>query len=146
MSSNDAWKTLYEYVKNDILEYEKNMKLPKFMVLRLQGLSRGQFIANKNQQPLANYEYDVILMTFKACRQDIMRYTKQNIFKDEQHKFNYIMVIIENHINDIVLRLNNVQKQNDKINIFEADHIKSDSAEYTKKTKEVKSKVLDDLW
>lgn len=144
---NKDWELLYEYVKNEILEYDKNMKLPRFMVLRLRGLNNGQFIANKFQKPIANYGYDVILMTFKACRQDILKYTKQNIFKDEQHKFNYIMVIIENNINDIFIRLKNRENQSAKIEIFDAEHIKNNnSAEYTRKTKDIKSKILDDLW
>jgi hypothetical protein len=148
--NNKEWKDwclLYEYVKKEILKYDNNMKLPKFIVLRLRGLNSGRFMANKRQKPYAHYGYDVILLTFKACKQDILKYTSQNVFKNEQHKFNYIMVIIENNINDIVLRLKNSQKQKEKIRAIDTDIIQRDDiAKYKKKTKEITNKRLNDLW
>ena len=141
------WCLLYEYVKKEILQYDEDMKVPQFMVLRLRGLRSGKFMSNKTQKSYADYGFDVILLTFKACKMDILKYTKQNIFKDEQHKFNYIMVIIENNINDIVLRLKNRVNQDHKIETFNADQIKNENvAGYTRKTKDTKSKLLDDLW
>ena len=144
---NKQWNILYEYVKKEILEYTDDMQLPRFMILRLRGLRNGKFMANKNSKSMASYDYNTILLTFKACRHDILRYTKQNNFKDEQHRFNYVMVIIENNINDIVMRLKNVKKQEKKIDTIDIETIKRDeSAEYTKKSKETTDKRLDDLW
>lgn len=141
------WCALYDYVKNEIMQYDKDMKLPKFMVLRLRGLHNGNFMANKNHKPQANYGYDVILLTFKACKYDILKYTSQNIFKDEQHKFNYIMVIIENNINDIVLRLKHRENQKNKIKNIDIDNIRRKNiAKYKKKSKKVNNKRLNDLW
>lgn len=141
------WCKLYDYVKYEILKYDKDMKLPKFMILRLRGLYNGQFIANKNQKPHANYGYDVILLTFKVCKHDILRYTSQKSFKDEQHKFNYIMVIIENNINDIALRLKNAEKQKDNIKKLDTSNIdRKGVAEYRKKSKDINNKRLNDLW
>ena len=144
---NRQWNLLYEYVKKEILEYTDDMQLPRFMILRLRGLRNGKFMANKNSKPMANYDYNTILLTFKACKYDILRYTKQGIFKDEQHRFNYIMVIIENNINDIVMRLKNVKRQEKKIDIIDIETIQRDeTAEYTRKSKEATNKRLDDLW
>lgn len=143
----EDWCKLYDYVKDEILQYDKDMKVPKFMALRLRGLNKGTFIANKNQKPYANYSYNVILLTFKAYKHDILKYTSQNIFKDEQHKFNYIMVIIENNINDIVLRLNNSQKHKESMQSFDTDTIQRENiAEYKKKTKKTDNNRLKDLW
>ena len=144
---NKQWNELYEYVKKEILEYTDDMQLPRFIILRLRGLRSGKFMANRNSEPMASYDYNTILLTFKACKYDILRYTKQNNFKDEQHRFNYVMVIIENNINDIVMRLKNVKKQEKKIDTIDVETIKRDeSAEYTKKSKETTNKRLDDLW
>jgi hypothetical protein len=143
----DDWCNLYEYVKKEILKYDDNMKLPQFMVLRLRGLHRGKFIANKYQKPHAYYGYDVILLTFKACRQDILKYTSQKIFKDEQHKFNYIMIIIENNINDIVLRIKNRQKQQENIKSVDVAVLQRENiAKYQRKTKDLDNEKLKDLW
>lgn len=143
----EDWCTLYEYVKKEILKYDDNMKLPQFMVLRLRGLSKGQFMANKRQKPYAHYSYNVILLTFKACKQDILKYTSQKIFKDEQHKFNYIMVIIENNINDIVLRLKNRQRQQENIATINTAILQRDNvATYQRKTEDVNNDRLKDLW
>ena len=144
---NRQWNALYEYVKKEILEYTDDMQLPRFMILRLRGLRNGKFMANKNSKPMASYDYNTILLTFKACKYDILRYTKQGIFKDEQHRFNYIMVIIENNINDIVMRLKNVKRQEKKIDIIDIETIQRDEiAEYTRKGKETTNKRLDNLW
>lgn len=138
---------LYEYVKKEILEYSDDMKLPKFMIYRLRGLRNGKFMSNKNTKPMANYSYNAILLTFKACKYDILKYTKQNTFKDEQHRFNYILVIIENNINDIVLRLQNIKNQEKKINTIDSDVIQRDDiAGYIRKGKEITNKRLDSLW
>ncbi len=141
------WDSLYQYVKKEIMKYGDDMKLPKYMVLRLKGLNKGQFIANKSQKTYANYSFNIILLTFKACKQDILKYTSQNIFKDEKHRFNYIMTIIENNINEIVLRLDNKKNQEEKIENLKIDNIQDNkSAKYTKKTKEIQNDRLNELW
>lgn len=141
------WELLYEYVKKEVLEYDDTMKLPKFMILRLRGLRDGKFMANKSQKANGNYSFYEILLTFKACKMDIHKYTKTNRFKNEQHKFNYIMVIIENNINDIVLRLNEAKRHKEKIRTLDVKQIaRKNGAKYKRKTEEKKSDILDDLW
>lgn len=144
---NKEWGELYEYVRSDILEYKPTMQIPKFMILRLRGLRKGKFIANKNQKPRADYTYNEILLTFKACRHDILKYTRRNVFEDEQHRFNYIMVVIENNINDIVLRLENAKRHDERVESVDVSHIKRDvGAQYQRKTEDKNNKRLEDLW
>jgi len=139
------WNNLYDYVKLNILGYN-DMNLPKYMVLRLQGLSKGQFMANKSIKPMASYDYKTILFTFKACKQDIMSglMSNQTKFTNEEHKFNYIMVIIEKNINDIVIRLKNAKNAKEKAETVNMDHIFTNGAEYKTKTKV--NEKLNDLW
>lgn len=141
------WCDLYEYVKKEIMEYSDDLKLPSFIILRLRGLANGNFMANKKQNPLANYEYKTILYTFKICKQDILAGFKTNNtkFKNEQHKFNYAMVIIESNINDMVIRLNNAKEAKQKAESINLENIYHDGAEYTTKTKKA-NYSLEDLW
>lgn len=139
------WNELYEYVKTTILGYNKDKKLSKWFVLRLVGLHEGKFCANKTIKPMANYDYKTILMTFKMNKIDILNGIKdKDKFKDEQHKINYIMVIIENKINDTYDMINRVNKAKEKAKTIEITN-NDDKAEYKRRTKEVKNSRLKDL-
>jgi hypothetical protein len=141
------WCELHDYVKKEILQYDDNIKLPKYMILRLQGLKDGKFIANKKIQPNASYEYKTILYTFKICKPKILQYLTANKtkFKDEKHKFNSIMIFIENEINDVVLRIKNKQQSESKIENMTLDNHYNQGAEY-RKQKGKNNKNLEYLW
>lgn len=141
------WIDLYEYVKKEIMGYSDDLILPKYIVLRLRGLASGQFMANKKQTPLGSYDYKTILYTFKICKSSILTGFKANNtkFKDEQHRFNYVMVIIENNINDMVIRLKNAKIAKEKAENIEMENIYHEGAEYQTKTKEAND-TLKDLW
>lgn len=147
LRKDNDWIELYEYIKKEIMEYSDDLKLPKFIILRLRGLAKGRFVANKKQIPMANYEYRTILYTFKICKQSILTGFKSNNtkFTDEQHKFNYAMVIIENNINDMVIRLNNAKVAKEKAEVLNIDNIYHEGADYqTRKVKE--NIILKELW
>lgn len=133
---------LYYYVKDEILGEDK--AVPKYMVLRLKGLHEGKFMANKNTTPMASYDYSTILLTFKFCKYQILSKSYKE-FKDEQHKFNYMMAVVEANINDMVDRVKNVKKAQEKgesINVS----INEDKATYRKKTKSTTNEKLKHLW
>lgn len=109
-----AWENLYNYVKSNIMGYDENQALSSTMVLRLKGLLTNKFIENNNIQSTANYSYEVILNTFKYCKLDIEKALITNNFKDEQHKFNYILKIVEKNINTVYMRMRNAQKAKEK--------------------------------
>ena len=113
------WDKLYQYVKTEVLNYTDDMALPKHIVLRLRGLSNGQYIANNKCKKNAKYPYSTILLTFKFCKSNIIKALEQKQFKNEQNKFNYIMVIIENNINDVAMRLKNKEKADKKLDKLE---------------------------
>lgn len=108
------FETLYQYVKK-ILGYGEDMALSKFMVLRLKGLSEGKFHANKKIKSTASYDYNTIYLTFVYCKADIQKALQTKTFQSEQNKFNYIMAIVENNINDVVIRLKNAKKNEQKL-------------------------------
>jgi hypothetical protein len=148
MAQDPEWVELYEYVREKIMGYDKTIKLPKYMVLRLQGLTKGQFLGNNKQQVNAKYDYKTILITFKFCRQAILQAFEKNktAFADENHKFNYAMIIIDKEINNIVIRLKNSKKAEEKTINIELENQVHERANY--KPKEIKkvNKKLEELW
>lgn len=145
----DNWCELYEYIKLFIFDYEIDMNLPKYMTQRLKGLRKGVFMVNKRDLPYSSYDFKTILYTFKAYRHQIQRecFTgNQSKWKNEQHKWNYVMKIIENNINDIVLRLKNAKKAKEKTENLELKNQTHEGAEYKRKSKDIKDDTLNELW
>jgi hypothetical protein len=140
---NQDWIELCEYVKKDILKYDDEMKIPRYLILRLRGLAKGQFLANKNAKSNGDYSYKTILYTFKICKAKFLQCGIQ--YKDEKHKVNTLMMFIENEINDVVFRLNKTKDNEDKVSNLSLENQFNNGAEY--KRKESKTiKNLDDLW
>lgn len=140
-----SWEELYYYVKN-LLGYDENQALSSTMVLRLKGLLTNKFIENNNIESTANYSYETILNTFKFCSTDIQKALRTNNFKDEMHRFNYVLKIVERNINTVYLRIKNLEKTKEEAENTTIDTVNHNGAEYQRKTKEVNNKLLNDLW
>jgi hypothetical protein len=134
-----------EYLRSEILGYGDDMKITKFMALRIKGLSNGKFIANKKTKPMAQYDFTTILFTLKICKGMILNGFSRNTFKNEAHRFNYCMTIVENEINDVCIRLKSAKKYKEKAETMKLDNMVNDGAEYTPKGKDT-NKNLCDLW
>lgn len=139
------WEELYFYVKN-LLGYDENQALSSTMVLRLKGLLTNKFMENGNIESTANYSYETILNTFKFCSQEIHKALKTKSWTSEQHKFNYILKIVEGNINNVYMRMKNVEKAKEEAKNTTVDTANHTGAEYQKKTKEMTNKLLNDLW
>ena len=137
------WESLYYYVKN-LLNYDENQALPSTMVLRLKGLLTSKFIENKNIKDNSNYSYETILNTFKFCSNDIKNGLRTNTFKDEQHRFNYILKIVEKNINDVYIRMKNSQKAKEEAKNISVETYTHEVAEF--KPREKKKDKFSDLW
>ena len=138
------WEELYEYVRHNVLGYDENQALSRTMVLRLKGLLNNKFIANNNIDDTANYSYRVIINTFKFCMPDIKRGLQNNRFKDEGHKFNYVLKIVESNINTVYMRMKNADKVKKEIENTNVDIQIYNGAEY--KPKEKAKDKFADLW
>lgn len=138
----DDWKELYQYVKKEIVCYPDELKLSKYFILRLKGLSQGKFISNKKTESMGAYEFKDILLTFKLCKLKIKDCLNSMNFKDESHKVNTIMMFVEKEINDVVLRLKNKVKTTEKVQEVEIKEINEYKGSENKKT----HKKLDNLW
>lgn len=138
------WEALYFYVKN-LLGYDENQALSSTMVLRLKGLLTNKFIENKNIENSANYSYEVILNTFKYCSVDIQKALSSNSWTNEMHKFNYVLKIVEQHINTVYMKMKSVKKSQEEFKTIDM----SQTTEYVNTFKKTDKKInnkLDELW
>ena len=114
----EQWDELYSYVK-ELMGYDDKTSLSRTEVLKLKGLTRGQFIANNSQQELAEYSFYEILVTFKVCKFDIIRGFRSNSFKSNGHKFNYMIKIVEGNLSTVRERLKSRKQAEQKIESVE---------------------------
>lgn len=137
---------LYEYVRTNILGYNpEEQSLSKNMVLRLKGMRYNKFMENRNTKDTANYSFELILNTFKYCYLDIQRALRTVNFKDENHKFNYIMKIVEDNLNEVYVRTKNAEKAEEKTKSVDMSVTTYEGAEYQSSRKTVSDR-LKDLW
>lgn len=137
---------LYEYIRIDIMGYDKTIPLPKYFVMRLKGLSKGKFISSGDQSPLYTYySFLEIMYTFKLNKGLIVNAFKTKSFKDESHKINYMMLIVEKDINNIKTNLIRKQKQQEESKRLNIDNQASTQAEYKRRSKDVTNDRLKDL-
>lgn len=137
------WESLYFYVKN-LMGYDENQALSSTMVLRLKGLLTNKFIENNNIESTSNYSYEVILNTFKFCSPDIQKALRIGNFKDEQHKFNYILKIVEKNINTVYMKMKNFQKAKEEAKNMAVEAPIHTGANF--KPREKKTNKFSDLW
>lgn len=138
------WESLYMYVKSNIMGYDENQALSSTMVLRLKGLLTNKFMENKNIESTANYSYETILNTFKFCSPDIQKALRTNRFVDEQHKFNYILKIVEKNINNVYIRMRDAERAKEEAKNTVVDVPTHIGAEF--KPKEKKIDKFSNLW
>lgn len=139
-----AWDELYTYVKKNVMRYDDDQALSNAMVLRLKGLLTNKFMENNNIKSTANYSYETILNAFKYSSLDIQRALRTNNFKDEMHRFNYILKIVEKNINTVYVKMRNAQKAKEEAKNMTIEAPTHTGAEF--KPKEKKKDKFTDLW
>lgn len=142
----DDWNELYLYVKTNVLGYDEDQCLSKQQVLRLKGLLSNKYMENGNIASTANYSYEIVLITFKFCMPDIRRLLHTVKFRDENHKFNYILRIVEDNINTVYLKMKKLERAKEEAK--KQDFSDAVNYENTFKGSENKKKTskFDDMW
>ena len=123
----EQFNELYSYVHDVIMGYDEKTALDRYFVLRLKGLKEGKFIANNKTKLYGEYTFQEILATFMYCKSEIVKGLTFNDFKDNQHKINYIMFLVELQLNMIRERIRNKakeEKQIEQVEIAEQSKIK----------------------
>lgn len=140
-SEYEAWCRLYDYVQMSLFGYPKETKLTKYTIGRLHGIRQGKFMGNKKKKTYANYPYEVILNTLMVNSQSIRDAFKRKGMKSEYNKTNYMAAVIENNINDMYLRMINLEQEKQKSE--QIDHSISTDSDldgiYKKKNESMKS-------
>ena len=101
---------LYEYIRNDVLEYGQT-PLPRYFKLRLKGMLEGKYIANRNNKSTRKiYSPQAIYVTLKLMEGNLKEYINNTTFNNDEHMVNYIMKAITTNIDDTVDILNKQKK------------------------------------
>lgn len=137
------WESLYYHVKN-VMGYDENQALSTTMVLRLKGLLTNKFIENGNIVSTANYSYETILNAFKYSSLDIQRALRTNNFKDEMHRFNYLLKIVEKNINTVYIKMRDAERAKEEAKNTTVEAPTHTGAEF--KPRENKKDKFTDLW
>ena len=146
IQKDNNWKELCSWVEKNIFNYDDNQKLQKAACLVLQGLKSGQNVANNKCKKYGDYSYEIILMTFKIYKQQILNSIASKNFDSERNKMSYVCEIVRDKINEVYIRYLNVQKSQEKIEQVNTDVITYDGAEYKKEENKNKSNKFDNLW
>lgn len=144
--NEEKFQELCEYVKKEIMGYDKNQKLTKHMILRLRGASEGKFIANKVTAPMAHYPFDVILLTFKYIKPRLDDIMRTKTFNSEEHKFNYIMIIMSNNINLVYNKVKKIKEEQRRVKQIEATDLPNYNNKYIKPEGKNVDTKLEKFW
>lgn len=132
------WLELCQYVEKEIFNYNSDQKLQRKASLMLQGLKKGQCVANNNHEQYGEYSYNVILLAFKANKMKILNALKGKRFASESNKMSYICAIVRDSINDIHIRYNTYLMLEEKIEQVNTQVITHEGAEYKARDKQNK--------
>jgi hypothetical protein len=144
---DSSWLELCEWVELNIFNYDinKGQKLQKKSVLILRGLEKGQNVRNNNCEEYGDYPDNIILMTFKANKIQILNAIRNKNFESEANKMSYICAIVRDKLNDMYSRYLNAQKTQEKVETVDTSVMEYEGAEY-KSTEFKTNKRLEDLW
>lgn len=145
-TEKEQFDKLYQYVKSEILMYNKTQSIPQSLVLRLKGLAVGKFLENRNIEDKAKYSFEIVLYTFQICKPIILGAILNKNFESESQKFNYICKIIENNLNDVYIRVAKAKQTEEKIENMDNSNLLHSSAGYVQKTENNRNKKLENLW
>ena len=136
---------LYQYVRGTVMGYSKDMALTSQMTMKLKGLSTSQTYYKNNEQIYSNYNFKDILLTYKAKIIEITIANNSINFRNEMHKFNYMLKIVSSSLNDIVIRMQKREQLKEKSKDVEIEDIVPTT--FISKNKNTKvQKICEDLW
>lgn len=143
---------IYKYVKKDVMGYDDKQSLSndekkkiRNMVLRVKGLMKNKYIANNSIENTANYPYKVLSNTFKYCSMDIQNALRTVNFKDEDHKLNYVLKIVESNLNTVYMKMKKMEKSNKEAESYDISEVVNYNATFKPKETKVNNR-LKDLW
>lgn len=145
--NQEEWMELCEWVEVNIFDYNPNQKqkLKRQACLALEGLRKGQDVANNENETYGEVPLKVILMTFKAYKAKIRSSILGKTFKNEISKMVYVCKIVQPFLNDMHKRYLNAEIAMKKIETIDYSYLSYEGAKYQSTQKKV-NKDLEDLW
>ena len=144
--NHEEWIELCTWVEINIFDFDgKTQKLQKQTCLVLDGLRKGQEVANNDNDTYGEYPLNVILMTFKANKIQIKNAIKNKEFDSDKNKMLYVCAIVRDKLNDMYTRYLKTQKVKEKVEMFDTSIMTNEGAEYQTTTRK-NNKRLDGLW
>ena len=130
------WLELCEWLELNIFNYDidNGQRLQKKSCLILQGLRKGQNLANNKYETYGSYPDSIILMTFKANKLKIQNAIRNKNFEKESNKMFYICAIVRDKLNDMYGRYLNAQKTQEKVESVDTSIAEYKGVEYKAKT------------
>lgn len=131
------WDKLYQYVRNEVLQFKKDKSLDNHTVSRLKGLRLGKYYPSGNNTIILKrgYDYNTILTTFKLMKPKIQYYLANTNFKDEKHMIDGMMKFVTSEIEDVAKRIESQKIASEKLEKLKIE----DEFDYKEKLKQKKS-------
>lgn len=133
------WIELCAWIELNLFEYNGKQHLQTNACYILDGLRKGQCVANTNQEMHGEYPLQVVLMAFKINKIKILNAIKNKDFKSETSKMSYICSIVRDSLNDVYTRYINIEKSKEKVETINTDIINYQGAEYKPTVKDNKN-------
>lgn len=145
---NEEFLKMCEWIEVEIFNYNIANKehLHRMACLRLQGLRKGKPIGNNKTEDFGDYSVECVFNTFKAHKEEILKAIKGKNFADESRKMAYICRIVENHLNDMAIRMKNAKASQEKQEYIDTQTQNNDTAKYQKQTTEVQNDTFEGIW
>lgn len=141
------WLKLCAWIELNIFEYDSKQKLQKRACGVLDGLRKGQGVADSRKPMNGEYPVEVVLMTFQVYKDKINNAARNKNFDSEESKMKYVCAIARNYINDVYTRYINAQKTKEKVENIDTSIMEYQGAEYQSTVKEDKKKdKFKELW
>lgn len=143
---NNEFLQMCSWIERELMGYTGTQRLHKNACLRLQGLRKGQHVANNSCEMYGEYPVNVVFNTFKANKFVILRAINGKTFETEDQKMAYICAIVSNRINDMYTRMKNAKKSEEKSEVIDIGAQNSEVAKYQRQTEEVVNSTFEEIW
>ena len=136
----DWWDALYMYVKNDIMELDPKLHLNHYTILRLKGMAQGCFVGKDRTKCDLTYGYRVVLAAFSKMAPLIKYGFQTRTFNSLQHKVNWMMSVVEPHLNDTYVEEESERKRIEDLQ-GQTDSVSEDIERYQQTNNYINSKI-----
>lgn len=134
---NSWWEKCYEKAK-DWLGISAGQNLDQHFVMRLKGLRVGKYLPNGDNTHIVKrgYDFETIYRTMQLSDSAVRKALAERSYSNQQHKINYVMIIVVKNINFVYSKMNAQRKSKERLeSSVSKDDIVHKEFKYVRKTK-----------